>query len=93
MVSKFNLLLIIFCCYIILYISLSIIIKYYNPSGLIYLNIYSIYYILFIITLIFAISCNYYIYDNTNLKNLGMLVDDSDATGDATTTTAPAAAT
>jgi ABC-type glycerol-3-phosphate transport system substrate-binding protein len=72
MVSKFSLLLIIFCCYIILYISLNIIITYFNPSGLIYLNIYSIYNILFIITLIFAISSNYYIYNDTNLNKLGL---------------------
>jgi hypothetical protein len=84
MVSKFSLLLIIFCCYIILYISLNIIIKYFNASGLIYLNIYSIYNILFIITLIFAISSNYYIYGDSNLTPLGITISDPTTEGPTT---------
>jgi len=46
-----------------------VIIDYFNPEGLIYLNMYSIYYGCFLLTLLLAIACNYYIND-TNLKEI-----------------------
>jgi len=66
-VSKTVTVLIILFCYVIVYISLKIIVNYFNPNYLIYLNMYSIYYICFIITLLLALSFNYYINeDNIN---------------------------
>ena len=63
-VSRSFTLLIVLFCYIIVYISLKIIINYFNPNYLIYLNMYSIYYICFIVTLLLALSFNYYINEN-----------------------------
>jgi hypothetical protein len=40
------------------------IINYFNPNYLIYLNMYSVYYICFIVTLLLALSFNYYINEN-----------------------------
>lgn len=66
-VSKTVTVLIVLFCYVIVYISLKIIINYFNPNYLIYLNMYSIYYICFIITVLLALSFNYYINeDNIN---------------------------
>jgi len=66
-VSKTVTVLIVLFCYVIVYISLKIIVNYFNPNYLIYLNMYSIYYICFIITLLLALSFNYYINeDNIN---------------------------
>lgn len=68
-VSRFYMVLVVFFCYAIVYISLRVIIDYFNPDGLIYLNMYSIYYGCFLLTLLLAIICNYYIND-TNLKEI-----------------------
>ena len=60
-ISKYYIILIVLACYVIVYISLRLIINYYYPNKSIYLNMYSIYYLCFIITLLFATSNNYYI--------------------------------
>ena len=66
-VSRTFTVLIVLFCYVIVYFSLKMIINYFNPNYLIYLNMYSIYYICFIITLLLALSFNYYINeDNIN---------------------------
>lgn len=66
--SKIYMLFIIFFCYIIVYISFKIIIDYFDSSKLIYLNMYSIYYICFLITLILALIFNYYINADEDVK-------------------------
>jgi len=87
MVSKFSNVLIILSCYFIVYLSLLKIINYYNPSGLIYLNMYSIYYICFIVTLLFAVLVNYYIYDKNALVERGFIEEVVDAVTDVLTPT------
>ena len=69
-VSRTFTLLIVLFCYIIVYISLKIIINYFNPNYLIYLNMYSIYYICFLITLLLALCFNYYI----NKDNISTII-------------------
>jgi hypothetical protein len=59
--SKFTTLLMILIFYLIIYYSLEVIIYYYNPDGLIYLNIYGMYYQFFIIILLIGISLNYFV--------------------------------
>jgi hypothetical protein len=54
--SKFTILIMILIFYLIIYYSLEVIIYYYNAEGLIYLNIYGMYYKFFIIILLIAIS-------------------------------------
>jgi len=66
--SKIYMLFIIFFCYIIVYISFKIIIDYFDSSKLIYLNMYSVYYICFLITLILALIFNYYINADEDVK-------------------------
>jgi len=80
--SRFYMILVAFFCYIIIYISLKIIIDYFNPSGLIYLNMYSIYYIFFLITLLLAICFNYYINEDNmddvaNIAGLNLVPSDN----------------
>jgi hypothetical protein len=71
--SKIYMLFIIFFCYIIVYISFKIIIDYFDSSKLIYLNMYSIYYICFLITLILALIFNYYINADEDVKIPGFI--------------------
>jgi len=68
--SKYYIILIVLACYVIVYISLRLIINYYHPNKSIYLNMYSIYYLCFIITLLFATSNNYYI----NANNINSII-------------------
>lgn len=59
--SKFNTLIMILIIYLIIYYSLEAIIYYYNPDGLIYLQIYGMYYQFFILILLIGISLNYFV--------------------------------
>ena len=71
-ISNTYILLIVLFCYVIVYISLKQIIDYFNPNNSIYLNMYSIYYICFIVTLLLAISCNYYINEDNVTQITGL---------------------
>lgn len=70
--SKIYTLFVVFCCCIILYISFYVIIKYFDSSKLIYLNMYSIYYFCFLLTLILALIFNYYINGDDDIKIPGL---------------------
>ena len=70
--SKIYTLFVVFCCCIILYISFFVIINYFDSSKLIYLNMYSIYYFCFLLTLILALIFNYYINSDDDIKIPGL---------------------
>jgi hypothetical protein len=72
--------LIVLFCFVILFLSLHRIINYFNPSGLIYLNMYSIYYICFITTVFLAITCNLYIYQDNITQITGLTIPTIDPT-------------
>ena len=57
----FTNLIIILCCTIVLSYLLQIIVNYTNPNATIYVNMYSLYYIFLLTTLLFASACNSYI--------------------------------
>lgn len=57
----FTNLIVILCCFIILVYSIRIIVTAYNPNGIVYVNMYSIYYIFLLSTLLFATACNSYV--------------------------------
>jgi hypothetical protein len=59
--SKITLIIIIFIFYLIFYYSIRLITFYYNPKGIMYLDIYSSYYYFFFIILLVAIGCNSFI--------------------------------
>jgi hypothetical protein len=59
--SKFTTLIMIFIFFLIIYYSIQIIVYYYNANGLIYVNIYGMYYIFFFFILLISISFKYYI--------------------------------
>jgi hypothetical protein len=89
-VSRSFTLLIVLFCYIIVYISLKIIINYFNPNYLIYLNMYSVYYICFIVTLLLALSFNYYINEN-NINTIIPVVSTALSQAPDTSSTEPSA--
>ena len=76
--SRTYIILIVLFCVVILFISLHRIINYFNPSGLIYLNMYSIYYICFIVTVLLAITCNLYIYQDNITQITGLTIPNID---------------
>jgi hypothetical protein len=71
-ISKLTYLLVMLLFLSVLYFSLKIIFEYLYPRGLIYLNVFSIYFMFLITTLILAVACNYYISgdNNSSLDNL-----------------------
>jgi hypothetical protein len=57
----FTNLIIILCCFVVMSYSIKIIVNSYNPKAAVYVNMYSIYYIFLLSTLLFASACNSYI--------------------------------
>lgn len=70
----FTNLIIILCCAIVLSYSLQIIVNYTYPNATIYVNMYSLYYIFLLTTLLFACACNSYIGSmNQNTPSLSIV--------------------
>ncbi len=57
----FTNLIVILCCFVVMAYSIKIIVNSYNPKAAVYVNMYSIYYIFLLSTLLFASACNSYI--------------------------------
>ena len=73
-ISKLTYLIVMLLFLSVLYFSLKIIFEYLYPRGLIYLNVFSIYFMFLITTLILAVACNYYISGDNNSPSLDNLL-------------------
>ena len=74
-------LLIFLLCIIGLYYSINLVIYYYAPTATSFVNMYFLYYIFFIITLLISVACNNYIEMTDEDDNKTLIQKPSEGTG------------
>jgi hypothetical protein len=85
-------LLIFLLCIIGLYYSINLVIYYYAPTATPFVNMYFLYYIFFIITLLISVACNNYIeMTDNNDDNISPIISETNTVADEIKTLAEVA--